>query len=172
MHSVFLITGRPGCGKTSLLRQALAAYDGSAGGFFTEEIRREGERLGFRLVTLDGQAAVLAHADLRRRHRVGRYGVDVRALEAVGVAALRRAAPDTLAVIDEIGKMELLSAPFREAVLEIISRGQRVLGTILLNPHPWADGIKRQPQVRVETLTRANRRQVEEALRQWLNYRH
>jgi len=57
-------------------------------------------------------------------------------------------------------------------VLEIISRGQRVLGTILLNPHPWADGIKRQPQVRVETLTRANRRQVEEALRQWLNYRH
>ena len=169
MKPVYLLTGTPGTGKTSLIRQALADFEGSAGGFYTEEIRSGGARLGFKLVTLDGHEAMLAHTDLSKRFRVGKYGVDVESLEKVGVAALRRAAESCgLVVIDEIGKMELFSAKFRETVLEIIGRGKRVLGTIMLQPHPWADVIKQDPRVNLVTLTRNNYQQVLEDLRKWL----
>jgi len=169
MKSVYLLTGRPGTGKTSLIKQALAGMKGRAGGFYTEEIRPRGVREGFRLVTLDGQTAILAHIDIKSPYRVSRYGVDTDSLDRVGVAALRRAAEQCdLVVIDEIGKMELFSAKFREAIGQIINSGQRVLGTIMLSPNPFADAIKRQPRVKLITVTRDNHNQVLAELKEWL----
>ncbi len=143
---------------------------GKAGGFYTEEIRSQGVRQGFRLVTLDGQDAILAHVNIRSPYRVSRYGVDIDNLDRVGVSALHQAAQQCdLVVVDEIGKMELFSASFREAVLQIIDSGKRVLGTIMLSPNPWADAIKRKPQVNLVTVTRANHQEVLEELLCWLN---
>ncbi len=169
MHQVYLLTGRPGTGKTSLIKQALTGLKVKAGGFYTEEIRSRGRRLGFRLITLDGQEVVVAHTDFSSRYRVSRYGVNIDSLERVGVSALKRAASECdLVVVDEIGKMELFSAGFRETVLEIIGGGKRVLGTIMLNPNPWADAIKRQPQVKLVEVTRASYQPVLDDLRRWL----
>ncbi len=169
MKQVYLLTGRPGTGKTSLIKQAVAGMGGKAGGFYTEEIRSEGVRQGFRLVTLDGQSAILAHVNIHSPHRVSKYGVDIDNLDRIGVFALRKAAQQCdLVVIDEIGKMELFSANFREAVLQIIDSGRRVLGTIMLNSNPWADAIKRQPEVNLVVVTRANYPQVLEELLRWL----
>ena len=140
-----------------------------AGGFYTEEIRSQGTRLGFKLVTLDGQEAILAHVGIHSRYRVSKYGVDIGSLERLGVAALRQAAEQCdLVVVDEIGKMELFSTDFREAVLEVIGSGKKVLGTIMLNPHPWADDIKRQPQVNLIEVTVVNRHQGRDDLWHWL----
>jgi nucleoside-triphosphatase len=165
----YLLTGRPGTGKTSLIKAALAGLPVRAGGFYTEEIRHEGTRLGFRLVTIDGREAVLAHMDFSKRFRVGKYGVDVAALEMVGVAALKKAAGECdLTVVDEIGRMELLSPEFQKAVMELINGGKRVLGTIMLQPNSFADAIKRLPNVRLMTLTRESYQQALEDLRQWL----
>ena len=169
MKRVYLLTGRPGTGKTSLIKQAVTEFQGKAGGFYTEEIRSHGIRLGFKLVTLDGQEAILAHADIRSRYRVSKYGVDVDSLDRVGVSALRQAAKQSdLVVVDEIGKMELFSASFREAVRQIIGSSKRVLGTIMFNPNPWADAIKQQPQVHLVEVNRANYHQVLDELRDWL----
>ena len=169
MKRVYLLTGRPGTGKSSLIKQVVAVVGGKAGGFYTEEVRSRGVRQGFRLVTLDGQSAILAHVDFQSPYRVSKYGVDTGSLDRVGVAALRRAAEGcALVIIDEIGKMELFSAHFRETVLQIIDSGQPVLGTIMLNPHPWADAIKRRPQVNLLTVTRTNHPQVREELQRWL----
>ena len=169
MKSVYLLTGRPGTGKTSLIKQALAGMKGKAGGFYTEEIRTRGVREGFRLVTLDGQTTILAHIDIRSPYRVSKYGVDVDSLDQIGVSALRQAAEQcALVVIDEIGKMELFSADFREAIGQIIGSGKRVLGTIMLNPNPFADAIKRQPQVKLIIVTRDNHEPVLAELKEWL----
>ena len=169
MKSVYLLTGRPGTGKTSLIKQAVTPVAGRAGGFYTEEIRQEGVRQGFRLVTLTGETAILAHIDIRSPYRVSKYGVDIDSLERVGVSALEQAAEQCdLVVIDEIGKMELFSARFRESVSRLIDRGKNVLGTIMLSPDPWADRIKRQPQVKLITVTRTNHSQVLAELMQWL----
>jgi nucleoside-triphosphatase len=169
MKSVYLITGKPGTGKTSLIKQALAGLDVAAGGFYTEEIRSQGARLGFRLVTLDGHETVLAHVGYSRRFRVGKYGVDVEGLDRVGVAALRRAAGKCdLVVVDEIGKMELFSDEFRDTVSAMIDGGKRVLGTIMLASHPWADAVKNRPEINLVTVTRGNFEHVLNNLRDWL----
>jgi nucleoside-triphosphatase len=169
MASVCLLTGSPGTGKTTVIRQAIAGSEIKAGGFYTEEIRSGGIRQGFRIVTLDGQDAILAHVDNHSRYRVSKYGVDITNLDNIGVAAIEQAiAESDLIVIDEIGKMELFSPRFSEAVLKAINSGKKVLGTIMLNPHPFADEVKRHPNVKVVELTRANHDQVLKEIIDWL----
>jgi len=169
MKQVYLLTGTPGTGKTSLIKQVVAGMRGKAGGFYTEEIRTGGARQGFRLVTLDGADTILAHVNIDSPFKVSKYGVDIDGLDRIGVPALIKASKQCdLVVIDEIGKMELFSAEFREAVFQIIDSGRRVLGTIMLNPHPQADAIKRRPEVNLIAVTRDNHQQVLEELRRWL----
>ena len=169
MANVYLLTGSPGTGKTTVIRQAIARSKVKAGGFYTEEIRSGGTRLGFRIITLDGQDAILAHVDNHSRYRVSKYGVDVQNLDNVGVAAINQAIDESdLIVIDEIGKMELFSPRFREAVLKAIDSGKKVLGTIMLSPYPFADDIKRYPGVKVIQLTRAAHEQVLREILDWM----
>jgi len=169
MKTVILLSGEPGCGKTSAIKEVLARTARSAGGFYTEEIRSGGARRGFRIVTLDGKDAVLADISARGPYRVGKYGVHVENVDAVGIPAVRGAMRDCdIVVIDEIGKMEMFSESFREAVLEAVTSGKRVLGTIMLSPHPWADGVKRRAEVEVVTMTRTNRGEVVGRVLEWL----
>ena len=169
MKQVYLLTGTPGTGKTSLIKQVVASMKGNAGGFYTEEIRTRGARQGFRLVTLDGKDAILAHVNFDSPYRVGKYGVNLDSLDRIGVPALHKASQQCeLVIIDEIGKMEMLSANFREVISNLIDSGKRILGTIMLNPHPWADAIKRHPQVNLITVTRTNHQRVLEEIRHWL----
>jgi nucleoside-triphosphatase len=170
MKQVYLLTGQPGTGKTSLIKQAIAGVKGRAGGFYTEEIRSQGVRQGFRLVTLAGQTAIIAHINFKSPYRVSKYGVDIDNLDKIGVSTLTQAIRECdLVVVDEIGKMELFSPRFRETVQGIISSGKKLLGTIMLSPNPHADAIKRQPQVNLITVTRANHEPVLEELKDWLN---
>jgi len=169
MANVYLLTGSPGTGKTTVIRQAVARSKAKAGGFYTEEIRTSGARQGFRIVSLDGQDAVLSHVDFPDRYRVSKYGVNVRNLDNVGVTAIDRAIEESdLIVIDEIGKMELFSPRFREAVLKAVSSGKKVLGTVMLSPNTFADEIKRHPNVKVIELTRANHDRVLSEILDWI----
>lgn len=169
MASALLLTGSPGTGKTTLIRQAIAGSKISAGGFYTEEIRSGGSRQGFNLTTLDGHEVVLSHVDNPSRCRVGKYGVDMANLENVGAAAVEQAIEvSDLIVIDEIGKMELFSLRFRQAVLKAMDSDKKVLGTIMLKPHPFADDIKRRRDVKVVEVTWANRDQIMKEILDWL----
>jgi len=165
------LVGRPGIGKTTVVKAVVKFLGERAGGFYTEEIRGPGGRKGFRLVTLDGQKAVMAHVTLkgRGRPRVGRYGVDVEAIERVGVAALHRAMRrGQTVVVDEIGKMELFCGPFKEAVLQAVGGPYTVLATAMAKPNPWADALKAMPQVTTWEVTAANRDGLAERVREWL----
>ena len=90
-------------------------------------------------------------------------------MDKVGVSALRQALKETdLIVIDEIGKMELFSPQFREAISQAIDSDKKVLGTIMLGSHPFADKIKRHPEVRTLVVTRANHNEVLREVLNWL----
>ena len=169
MSQALLLTGAPGTGKTTIIREAIAASRANAGGFYTQEMRQGGIRLGFEIITLDGHRAIMAHTDFRGHQRVGKYVADVAALERVALPAVREAirACDVV-VVDEIGKMELLSPAFMDILLEALGSGKRLLGTIMLQPHPLADRIKRHQGVQVLVITRANRQQALEQVTEWL----
>jgi len=169
MKRALLLTGKPGTGKTALIKEAIARIKVGGGGFYTEEIRAGGIRQGFKIITLDGQEAVLAHVNISSPYRISKYKVDMDSLNRVGISALRKALKESdLIVIDEIGKMELLSPQFREVVTQAIGSGKKVLGTIMLNPPPFADEIKRRPQVRTLLVTRDNRNEVLGEILNWL----
>jgi nucleoside-triphosphatase len=169
MKQAYLLTGRPGVGKTTLIKEAVSVVEQSVGGFYTREIRKQGIRQGFEIVTLGGASAILASVDFHGPRRVSKYGVTVDNLDNVGVTALRRATKECdIVVVDEIGKMELFSPAFREAVLEALDSRKKLLGTIMLAPHPWADRIKQDPRVEVVMVSRANSQQVAKELVAWL----
>lgn len=172
MGRALLLTGRPGVGKTTLVKKAARALEPEAGGFVTEEIRGAGgRRVGFRLVTLGGEEAVMAHVDLRGegRPRVSRYGVDVGAIDEVGVGALRDAMTSKkVIIVDEIGKMELFSNAFKEAVLDAVAGEVRVLGTVMHGSHRWVDALKAREKVTVWEVTRENRDELVERVVRWV----
>jgi len=157
-----LLTGRPGCGKTTVIQRTLALLsDVHATGFYTRELRQAGRRLGFEAVTLDGIRLTLAHVELARRsrHRVSRYGVDVAGFEAEIVPSID---PDqhpeaALIVVDEVGKMECFSSLFRETLLRALAALVPLLGTIALRGNRFIESVKARPDVQVIRVTHANR---------------
>ena len=165
-----LLTGQPGVGKTTLIQRALERSGVRAHGFYTAEIRKGGQRTGFAIRSLDGEEGTLASVDRRGGPRVGRYGVNLADLERVGVSAILRALEEgTLAVIDEIGKMELFSGAFRDAVWRALESPCPVLGTITKSPDPFAQKVKARPDVKLVHVTRANRDELLEGeLLPWL----
>ncbi len=158
-----LLTGPPRSGKTTLLARIVSLWPGRCGGFITEEIREAGSRVGFRLRTLEGREGILASVNLASPYRVGRYGVDVESLERVGVEAIYNAlASKEIVVIDEIGKMELYSKKFQEAVLTVLDSPCRLLGVIHMARIPVLDRIRQRPDVRVLEVNGQNNDQVGE----------
>jgi nucleoside-triphosphatase len=156
-----LLTGRPGCGKTRLIKRVVNDLARPAGGFYTEEMREAGTRAGFKIVTLDGKEAVFAHVDFKTRDRLGKYGLDLSALERIGVGTVRQAVRTRqLVVIDEIGPMEIRSAIFRDAVTEALDSEVSVLATIYARSLPFADAIKSRPDVTLIEVRPENRERL------------
>ena len=158
MLANLLLTGRPGVGKTTLVLRVLEELnDVPASGFYTAEIRSGGRRLGFRIVTLDGQEAILAHVEIPSKRRVSRYGVDVAAFERVALPGLFPGPHIHLMVIDEIGKMECFSRAFREAVLRALDADTPVLATVALRGDRFIEGLKAREDIELVEITPANR---------------
>jgi nucleoside-triphosphatase len=156
-----LLEGRPGVGKTTVTLRLVERLRGAGlpvTGFVTREIRGEhGRRVGFELETLDGRRGLLARADLRGGPRVGRYGVALDDLERLAVPVLERADGDSIVVVDELGKMELASPLFRDAVSDLLARPLPLVATVHAFSHPFTDAVKRSPNVSLVRVTRGNR---------------
>ncbi len=158
MSKAILLTGNPGCGKTTLIQRVIAQLSTPAGGFYTQEIRERGVRKGFEIVTLDGQRGILVHSDIHDSPKVGRYGVNISALDTLAVASIRAAvAEHKIVVVDEIGPMEILSERFREAVIYALHSDEVVFGAIVKRSLPFTDEIKSMPNVTVLEVRRENR---------------
>jgi len=167
-HSNILLTGRPGIGKTTVvIRLAERLTDCVLAGFYTEEIRGDHGRCGFRAVTLSGQTATLAHIDLKRRPRVGRYGVDVAAFERLALPELERAGD--MVLIDEIGKMECFSSRFIEAVRKLLDSETPVVATVAIKGGGFIEEVKSRPDVEIREVTHANREELPIQLTGWPN---
>jgi nucleoside-triphosphatase len=160
-----LLTGSPGCGKTTVIRRTVASLNRRAAGFYTEEVRDGKQRVGFDVVTLGGERGRLSRVGIPGPN-VGKYGVDVRSFERVGIAALERGLddPETLLVLDELGRMEFSSRRFVELLPEVFRAPNPLLGTIMRRAHPVADRYRARPGVEVVEVTSGDREELAQRL--------
>ena len=162
-----LLEGHPGIGKTTVTRRLLTLLQEAGvpvAGFTTGELRTGGRREGFVVEAVSGAREVLAHVDLPGPPRVGRYGVDLAALERVALPALREPGAGGVVVVDELGRMELASAAFCETVVELLGRDVAVVATVHHGRHQFTDALKRRPDIRVVRVTEATRDGLPEQL--------
>jgi nucleoside-triphosphatase len=154
-----LLTGPPGTGKTTLTLRVvdlLRERGEPLAGFTTSDVRRGGRRTGFVITGIGGLERTLAVKG-GSGPRVGTYGVDVDAFEQVALLELENGLElGSTLVVDEIGKMELLSEKFRE-LLPAIFAAPRVLATVHQHRHPASDPLKTRPDVRLITIGPHNR---------------
>lgn len=165
MPARLLIEAQPGAGKTtalSRLAERLRADGLALSGFLTREMRSKGRRVGFEIVTFDGERGVLAHVDIAGPPRVGRYGVDLEELERLALPSLD--SPTGVVLIDELGKMELASARFCDAVLALFEGEVPIVATVHTFRHPFTDALKARPEVSLVKLTHSNRDGLPEEL--------
>jgi nucleoside-triphosphatase len=126
-------------------------------GFYTEEIREEGQRKGFELISLDGKRGLLSHVEMRSPYRVGKYKVDIESFENF-LNSIPFFDPSTrLIIIDEIGKMECLSDQFKNLLKKIFDSGKLVIATIALKGSGLITEIKERDDIKLFEITKHNR---------------
>ncbi len=159
MAERILITGKPGSGKSTVARDIIRELDIKAGGISTPEIRGEHGRTGFMIRDIyTGNEEIMASVDIKTKPKVGKYGVDLKALDDIGVSAIDEAIENPqieFIVIDELGAMELCSRNFEMAVEAAFSTDKDMLAILHRN---YVD--KYGQMGRVFTLTRDNAEQI------------
>ncbi len=152
-----LITGPPQCGKTTVIQKVVAGFPGRAGGFYTREVREHGRRLGFEIVTLGGEAALLSHVDFPGPLRVGKYGVNLDNFHRVALPAIEVAPGIALIVVDEVGKMECLSDKFVAAMERLWTAPVPLVITVAEKGGGLILALKQKPDKTLFTVTYSNR---------------
>jgi nucleoside-triphosphatase len=157
------ITGLPSAGKTFALKKVIEMLEGEGhrvGGMITEPMMRKSRRIGFYVMDwLTKEKKVFAHKDYSSRINVGRYGVDLKVLEDIGVNALKRAtSASDIIIIDEVGKMEVESSPFIDAVKGALESDKPLILTLhKKSRNPLLQDIRRRDDVRILEVTPVNR---------------
>ncbi len=160
-----LLTGNPGVGKTTIIKKVISGLK-NAGGFFTEEIRESGKRTGFRIITLDGKTGTLAYKG-RGEYKIGSYSVNIKDLEEIAVKSIISAIKSKeIIVIDEIGKMEIFSFKFRDAVIGALNSSKFVIGVIHRENSGFFREIKERDDVELMEVRVDNRDNIVDGLKE------
>ena len=146
------ITGKPGTGKTTLvlkIAEELKKKGLKVGGFFTQDIRVNQERKGFKIKNFEtGEEGILAHVNQPQGPQVSKYRVNIHDLEEIGVKAVESAVAKDWIVVDEIGKMELQSTYFEETIKRLVDSNKNILATVHWSyEHPLILKIKKDYNV-------------------------
>jgi nucleoside-triphosphatase len=165
-----LLTGAPGCGKTTVLeRVAEHLSDLLLAGFLTVELREHGQRVGFEALGLGGGRAILAHVGFRSPVSVGRYGVEAdRLLPVIEEELVRPAGTVDAFLIDEIGKMECHCPQFMATMRRLLGEPIPVVAAIALRGGGFIAEVKQRPDVRIVEVTQANRQALPVQIAAWV----
>src|SRR5271166_5642335 len=154
-----LLTGPPGCGKTTVLERVVEHLgDLRLAGFLTLELREHGQRVGFEAVGLGGRRVILAHVQFRSLVSVGRYGVEPDRLVPLIEEELNRPLGTVdVYLIDEIGKMECHCPQFISTMRRLLTEPIPVVSTIALRGSGFIAEVNGRPDVQVVEVTHGNR---------------
>jgi nucleoside-triphosphatase len=167
MNNHVLISGKPRVGKTTLIKQLIAILQRnySIAGFYTEEVQERGKRVGFDIYTIGGKIGVLARSTsppCEYYYRLGKYMVATKDLESLAIPELHKKVD--IIICDEIGKMELFSIKFKEAIMYALNEQSFVLATISIHNIPFIKKVKLREDTIVLELTMNNREAFQETV--------
>ena len=167
---ILLLTGSPGCGKTTVLERAVEDLgDLRLAGFLTREIREDDQRVGFEAIGLGGHRVILAHVRYRSPISVGRYGVEPdRLIPLINKEMIRPPGTVDAYLIDEIGKMECHCPQFIDAVSRLLEGSVPVVATIALRGGDFIAEVKDRRDVQIVEVTRANRQALPGKIAAWV----
>ena len=161
---MILLTGPTRTGKSTAIKKIVGMLGTkNCGGFYTEEIRENNERVGFRIKTLTGKSGILAHININSEKRISEYGVDISFFEEFCITELQEAINNDkikYIIIDEIGPMQVLSMKYRELLISLLKSEKIVIGTIFLNPSEWLDDFKKMDGLELINMTLDNRNEI------------
>jgi nucleoside-triphosphatase len=160
--NIFL-TGAPSSGKTTVIKKLIGKLSHPVSGFYTEEERIGGQRVGFLMKTVDGKKGYLAHQDIRSDVYVRRYGVSIENIEKIAVPSIATGG-NNIIILDEIGKMECFSDVFKQATIKALDSANIVIGTITLGGDDFILGIKKRGDIEIHEVTPENRDQLPGAI--------
>ena len=152
-----LVIGPPRSGKSTLIEKVVQRISRPATGFFTQELREKGRRVGFSITTLQGKTGVLAHQHIKSRFRVGKYGVNLEDLDQIAVPSMLPSTLDQIVVVDEIGKMECFSRVFKETLIKVLSSDNLVIGSIAMKGDSFIQSIKKRDDISLVSISENTR---------------
>lgn len=129
---IVLLTGKPGSGKSTVAERFIHAHP-NARWVVTKSIPRDdGWRAGFEAHRYDGTIRVVSHkTDIHSDVIIGKNHVDLQAVEDMFGNVLQQVGSSTgLAIIDEIGPIQLLSSRFASALEHALNGNGPLLATI------------------------------------------
>lgn len=171
MNKNILLTGNPKIGKTIVIKK-LIEHLPNAGGFYTEAIYENNKRTGFKIVTLDKQEVILAHQDWKTGYRVSKYDIDIKNLDNVAVESILKTIKDNtkeIIIIDEVGKMEVLSLKFQEAVVKALDSPKKVIGVITRSDLPFVRELQHRGDIEMVEVTVDNRDKMPDTLKEMID---
>jgi nucleoside-triphosphatase len=157
------ITGLPGAGKTQALVKVIEMLEAEGlvvGGMITEPIVSKNRRMGFSVMNwMSKEKGTLAHMKINSKISVGKYGVDINVLEDIGVEAIDQATENAeIIIIDEVGKMEVESDRFVDAVKRALECAKPLILTLhKKSRNPLLQDIRRRDDIRILEVTPVNR---------------
>ncbi len=153
--NIFL-TGSPSSGKTTVIKKVIEGMDHPANGFYTEEEKIDGKRVGFLMKTLDGKRGYLAHQDIKSDFHIRRYGVSIENIENIAVPSITPV-KNNIIILDEIGKMECFSGAFKQAAANVLDEPNIVIGTITFGGDGFIREVKKRKDIEINEVTMDNR---------------
>jgi nucleoside-triphosphatase len=165
-----LLTGTPGCGKTTVLERVAAQLgDLRLAGFLTRELREHGQRVGFEAIGLGGRRVILAHVRFPSLVSVGRYGVEPDCLiPLINEEMVRPPGTVDAYLIDEIGKMECHCPEFVATMRTLLDGLTPVLATVALRGGGFIADVKKRPDVQIVEVNQGNRQALPGQIAAWV----
>jgi nucleoside-triphosphatase len=156
MKKNIFLTGAPSSGKTTVIKKVISGLELPANGFYTEEDKEAGKRVGFLMKTLDGRRGYLAHQDIESDFHIRRYGVSIEHIEMIAVPSIAPTGQNII-ILDEIGKMECFSEAFKQAATMALNSPNIVVGTITFGGDDFILAIKQRDDIEIHEVTPDNR---------------
>lgn len=88
---MILLTALPRTGKSTVIKKIIELLGtNNCGGFYTEEIRENDERVGFMIKTISGKSGILSHINIGSEYKISKYGVDINKFEELCISELNK----------------------------------------------------------------------------------